>query len=186
MPRHSSLKALLARPAPGPTDDHAASSSSVSVVLHRIGSIAEPVSVAQTLTRYGLGLRKVHQVLNRLAADERVPLRLPAKADVAGLSRALAALDVELLRPLVPGSVDVRGLREALALTQLEFATRFGLDLDAVQNWEQGRTRPDRNARILLRVITTAPNAVEDALAGITPGSLPADFDDASMGREAF
>ena len=165
MPRHSSLKELLARPAPGPADDHAVSSSSASVVLHRNGPIAEPVSVAQTLTRHGLGLRKAHQVLNRLAAGERVPLRLPGNADVAGLSRALAALGVELLRPRVPGSIDVRGLRESLGLTQLEFATLFGLDLDAVQNWEQGRTRPDRNARILLRVIATAPSAVEEALA---------------------
>jgi hypothetical protein len=142
--------------------------------LHRNRPIAEPVSVAQTLTRHGLGLRKAHQVLNRLAADERVPPRLPAKADVAGLSRALAALGVGLVRPLVPGSVDVLGMRESLGLTQLEFATRFGLDLDAVQNWEQNRTRPDRNARILLRVIATAPIAVEKALAGMTGENLPA------------
>jgi putative transcriptional regulator len=60
--------------------------------------------------------------------------------------------------------VDVRAVREGLGLTQLEFAARFGLDPDAVQNWEQGRTRPDRNARILLRVIATAPEAVEEAL----------------------
>ena len=72
----------------------------------------------------------------------------------------------------MPGSVDVLGLRESLGLTQLEFATRFGLDLDAVQNWEQGRTRPDRNARILLRVIATAPSAVEEALVRITPENL--------------
>ena len=113
----------------------------------------------------GSGCRKAHQVLNRLAANERVPLRLPAKVDMAGLSRALEALGVGLVRPLVSGSVDVLGMRESLGFTQLEFATRFGLDLDAVQNWEQGRTRPDRNARILLRVIATAPNAVEAALA---------------------
>ena len=58
----------------------------------------------------------------------------------------------------------MQGLRAALGLTQLEFATRFGLDLDAVQNWEQGRALPDRNARILLQVIAKAPSAVEDAL----------------------
>lgn len=60
-------------------------------------------------------------------------------------------------------------MREGLGLTQLEFAARFGLDLDAVQNWEQGRTRPDRNARILLRVIATRPEAVEEALRGPCP-----------------
>lgn len=42
--------------------------------------------------------------------------------------------------------------------------TGVGLDLDAVQNWEQGRTRPDRNVRILLEVIATAPEALEEAL----------------------
>ena len=181
MPAHLSLKELLARPAPGPAADRAASSSSASVVLHRIGPMAEPVSVAQTLTRHGLGLRKAHQVLNRLAAGERVPLGLPGEVDVAGVSRALAALGVELLQPRVPGSVDVRGLRKTLGLSQLVFATRFGLDLDAVQNWEQGRTRPDRNARILLRVIATSPSAVEEALAGITPENLLPSLDDAPL-----
>ena len=42
----------------------------------------------------------------------------------------------------------------------------FGLDVDAVQAWEQHRRRPDRTARILLAVIAREPEAVRRALAG--------------------
>jgi putative transcriptional regulator len=33
-----------------------------------------------------------------------------------------------------------------------------------LRNWEQGRTRPDGPARVLLAVIARHPEAVEDAL----------------------
>ena len=121
--------------------------------------------MAQLLARHGLGLRKAHQVLNRLATGQRVPLRLAGGLGMAEFVHSLAALGVAAVERRVPAAVDVRAVRESLGLTQLEFATRFGLDLDAVQNWEQGRTRPDRNARILLRVIEARPEVVEEALA---------------------
>lgn len=133
-------------------------------MLRRVGPLAEPVSVAQALTRRGLSLRKAHDVLNRLAEDQAVPVLLPAVADPARLREDLAALGVEALPRSVPEEVDVRNVREAFGLTQLEFAARFGLDPDAVQNWEQGRTKPDRNARVLLRVIETNPGAVDAVL----------------------
>ncbi len=62
-------------------------------------------------------------------------------------------------------SVDVRQLRERLGLTQEQFALRFGLELDAVQNWEHGRREPDAAARSYLTVIENAPEAVQEALA---------------------
>jgi DNA-binding transcriptional regulator YiaG len=134
-------------------------------VLRRAGPpLAEPISVAQALTRRGLGLRKAHEVLNRLAEGQAVPVRLPAVVDHVDLREELATLGVEALPRSVPDKVDVRLVRESFGLTQLEFATRFGLDPDAVRNWEQGRTRPDRNARVLLRVIETDPSAVDAAL----------------------
>ena len=65
----------------------------------------------------------------------------------------------------VPESVDVADLRRRLSLSQAEFARSFGLDLAAVQAWEQHRRRPDRTARILLAVIAREPEAVLRALA---------------------
>jgi putative transcriptional regulator len=65
----------------------------------------------------------------------------------------------------VPEAVDVAALRHALGLSQAAFARRFGLDVTAVQAWEQGRRRPDRTARVLLAVIAREPEAVRRALA---------------------
>ncbi|MFI4987384.1 MAG: helix-turn-helix domain-containing protein [Alphaproteobacteria bacterium] len=66
----------------------------------------------------------------------------------------------------VPEDVDVVAIRKRLGLSQGEFAARFGFKLDALQNWEQGRRRPEGPARALLRVIEREPEAVQRALAG--------------------
>lgn len=65
----------------------------------------------------------------------------------------------------VPEEVDVKSIRVSLGLTQSEFSCRFGFDVRTVQDWEQKRRMPDRSARILLRVISCEPEAVERALA---------------------
>ena len=65
----------------------------------------------------------------------------------------------------VPEQVDVVAIRSRLGLSQAEFAARFGFKLDAVQNWEQGRRRPEGAARAFLRVIEREPEAVQRALA---------------------
>jgi len=64
----------------------------------------------------------------------------------------------------VPEKVDVAAIRKRLGLSQAEFAVRFGFRLDAVQNWEQGRRRPEGAARAFLRVIEREPAAVQRAL----------------------
>jgi putative transcriptional regulator len=62
--------------------------------------------------------------------------------------------------------VDVRAVRAVTGLSRTEFARRFVLDPRALQDWEQGRRRPDRAARAYLTVIARRPEAVEAALAG--------------------
>jgi putative transcriptional regulator len=73
-------------------------------------------------------------------------------------------LDPPLRDELIPDPVDVAALRARMDLSQAAFAREFGLDVTAVQAWEQGRRRPDRTARILLAVIATEPGAVRRAL----------------------
>ena len=69
------------------------------------------------------------------------------------------------LRVHVPAEVDVKAIRRKLGMTQAEFARSFGFGLDAVQNWEQGRRRPEGAARAFLKVIDREPDAVRRALA---------------------
>ena len=66
--------------------------------------------------------------------------------------------------PIEVPTTDVRAVRRKLRLSQAQFAAKFGFQSATLKNWEQGRTRPDGPARVLLAVIATHPEAVEDAL----------------------
>lgn len=68
---------------------------------------------------------------------------------------------------MVPGDVDVESIRKGLGLSRPAFCQRFGLDVRAVQDWEQKRRRPDRAARAYLMVIAHNPAAVETALSAV-------------------
>jgi putative transcriptional regulator len=72
---------------------------------------------------------------------------------------------------LKPGRVtefrpeDVRAIRGKLEKSQEEFALMIGVSVATLQNWEQGRRRPEGPARALLRVAAKNPQAVAKALA---------------------
>jgi putative transcriptional regulator len=88
----------------------------------------------------------------------------------AGLESAQAYLDgvadKRRYRVHVPAEVNVRKIRRQLGLSQEAFAQRYGFALSAVRDWEQGRRRPERSARILLKIVEKEPEAVTRALAG--------------------
>jgi DNA-binding transcriptional regulator YiaG len=121
------------------------------------------VTVARLLTRHGMSLRKAHDALNRLADGEVVAVELAAPS-TGELVSELSALGVKAY-PIEPPQTEARRVREHLGLSQAEFAIRFGLELDTVQNWEQGRYRPDPAAQILLSVIEAYPECVDSVLA---------------------
>jgi len=55
-------------------------------------------------------------------------------------------------------------IRRALRLTQEEFASRYHIPLETLQDWERGRSEPDQTARAYLRVIAANPEIVQHAL----------------------
>jgi len=59
----------------------------------------------------------------------------------------------------------VRDLRRRARLTQQEFASRLGVPVETIRNWEQGKRMPRGPARALLAVIAHAPDTVFAALA---------------------
>jgi putative transcriptional regulator len=61
--------------------------------------------------------------------------------------------------------MDVRAIRQKLQLSQAEFARMIGVSVATLQNWEQGRRRPEGPARALLKVAAANPEAVAAALA---------------------
>ena len=81
----------------------------------------------------------------------------PAAA-VAGSASAVTPAEAEELPT-------VRDLRRRVRLTQLEFASRLGVPVETIRNWEQGKRMPRGPARALLAVVAHAPDTVFLALA---------------------
>jgi putative transcriptional regulator len=61
-------------------------------------------------------------------------------------------------------AVDVRSIHSRTGLTQHQFSAKYGFAVASVRNWEQGRRKPERSARLLLKVIEKHPEVVEEAL----------------------
>jgi putative transcriptional regulator len=59
---------------------------------------------------------------------------------------------------------DVKAIRQRLGKSQSEFALMIGVSVSTLQNWEQGRRRPEGPARALLKVAAQNPEAVAAAL----------------------
>ena len=85
-----------------------------------------------------------------------------------GLAQAISYVRVGASRKgyrvHVPAHVDVRAIRRKLGMTQQAFAARFGLSINTLRHWEQGKREPEGPTRAYLLVIERAPHAVQKAL----------------------
>jgi DNA-binding transcriptional regulator YiaG len=126
--------------------------------------VKQPIEFARLLKRHGLSLRKAHETLNRLADGETVTVELRSDSPRRLISE-IVAFGVSA-HAVEPPQTDVRRIREQLGLSQAEFALRFGLELATVQNWEQGRYRPDPAAQLALKMIERHTALVDEVLAG--------------------
>ena len=59
---------------------------------------------------------------------------------------------------------NIKAIRTKLNQSQTEFALMIGVSVSTLQNWEQGRRKPEGPARALLRVVSQNPKAVVEAL----------------------
>lgn len=72
--------------------------------------------------------------------------------------------DVPGLMVHVPDAIDVSAVRQRAGLTQMSFASRIGVRVSTLRNWEQGRRAPDGPARVLLAMLDRNPKVVEETL----------------------
>ena len=64
----------------------------------------------------------------------------------------------------IPDDINVKSIGDRPAMTQAEFAGRFGFSINTLRHWEQGRCVPEGPTRAYLLVIDRNPKAVEKAL----------------------
>jgi DNA-binding transcriptional regulator YiaG len=165
MSTNSELKARLARLGPVRDADPPPSFSGelVTLVLRLIGPLDKPISVAQRLRAAGLTLRAAHAVINRLAETRLAICRIAEGANIPALAADLVVLNVHTYRrrQLDPGLI--AEVRARHGLSQREFAEVLGIDIDTLQNWEQGRNKLDSAALNLVMLYDKAPELIEQA-----------------------
>jgi putative transcriptional regulator len=90
--------------------------------------------------------------------------------DFKSLLKSIKQADLIKKGKLKPGRVfsysmpDVKAIREKLHISQIEFAHMIGVSENTIQNWEQGRRKPEGPAVALLKVTQSNPRAVLEAL----------------------
>ncbi|WP_244475086.1 helix-turn-helix domain-containing protein [Methylobacterium sp. Leaf99] len=161
----SSLKARLGRL--GPIRDVSRVSSGSPAILSLSPSQGpekvEAVQATLALAGRGLSLLRAKRVIEEMLDKGRAVVEVPLVEDEDALARDLAEAGCAAAR-LGPAQMDVRALRDRLGVTQEQFAHRYGLEVDAVRNWETGRRRPDAAALAYLGVIARLPEQVSMAL----------------------
>lgn len=90
-----------------------------------------------------------------------------AEGIIEGLKEAVAwkrgeiALDMVEIDPMPVERI--RNIRKRYARSTKAFEKRFGIPAATMNNWEQGRRKPDPAARLLLKIIEQSPDAAEKA-----------------------
>jgi putative transcriptional regulator len=99
---------------------------------------------ARRRTKLGMVLEQsAKEILAHVKGDARLPVR----------------------RIVLPDEVDVKRIRTKTGMSQAEFARAFCINPRTLQEWEQGRRKPDATTRAYLAVIAKNREAVLDALA---------------------
>jgi putative transcriptional regulator len=95
-------------------------------------------------TRLGLALEgSAQEILAHVRGEKNLPVR----------------------RVVLPDDVDVIRVRKETGMSQAEFASAFCINPRTLQEWEQGRRKPDATTRAYLAVIAKNRKAVLKALA---------------------
>jgi len=106
-------------------------------------TIRKSASAATRRTKFGLELEEnARQILAHAKGEIKLPTR----------------------RFVLPDEVDVRRIRTKAGMSQAEFARPFCINPRTLQEWEQGRRKPDTTTRAYLSVIAKNRKAVLDAL----------------------
>jgi len=115
------------------------------------------------LAHRGMNLLRAKRAVEAMVYEGKAYVYVPKVESLDALIEELAGTGVKATA-LADAGIDVRAIRDRLGLTQEQFAVRYGLDVDAVRNWETGRRTPDTAAQSYLRAIRANPEAVEAAL----------------------
>lgn len=59
-----------------------------------------------------------------------------------------------------PNKINVKAIRNKIGMTQMQFASSFGISVATLRHWERGDRIPQGPARVLLSVVDKSPKTV--------------------------
>jgi putative transcriptional regulator len=141
------------------------SGSPVALLIEWAGDIRDiqKIPAIEALARRWMPKLRAMRAVDAMVGDRKAFVYVPKAESLEALTQELAKAGIKATA-LRNAGIDVRAIREKLDFTQEQFAVRYGLDVDAVRNWETGRRTPDTAAQSYLRAISANPEAVEAAL----------------------
>jgi DNA-binding transcriptional regulator YiaG len=165
----STLKARLERLAPIRGVVRESSGSPGEFVLRPVrGAKIDTIAATLILAKRGLSMLRAKRTIEAVTEKSEIRVRLPTVSIAGDVIRELKTAGIRAVRLAhwegYTLSVMLREMRERQDLTQEQFALKYGFEVDALQNWEQGRRIP--NNRLLaayLRVIAKDPDGAARA-----------------------
>lgn len=136
----------------------------IPLVLRNEGPLHEPITLVRRLRAAGLSLRTAHAVVTRLTEAGLAVCKVAEGSDIPKLARDVLALGIRVYRRRLLDPGLVAQVRARHGLSQREFAEILGVDMDTLQNWEQGRNKPDSAALRLVLAYDRDPGTVTTAV----------------------
>ena len=172
---HSKLKEQFAQRGRIKDIDRVLSGSPVDLVLRPSAGLEDlrTISATMALARRGMTMLKAKRAVEAVVERGEAVVHVPTVESLDALSSDLGAAGIRIAI-IQHEVVDVRIVRQSLGMTQEQFATVFGFDEATVQNWEQGRSKPDRGHASYISVIAAVPDTVRKAFERPAPGRGPA------------
>lgn len=84
-----------------------------------------------------------------------------ALAEARAGKRTLRTHEVEMMPAPEVSAAELLALRERLRLSRQVFARYLRTNPRTLENWEQGRARPNAQAALLIRLVERYPDTVE-------------------------
>jgi putative transcriptional regulator len=143
--------------------------SPAALLIEWAGDIREILTISAmiALSKRWTPVMRAKRAVEAMVEHKRAFVLIPKLESFDAIAAELAAAGVKATS-IARDDVEVKAIRERLELTQEQFALHYGLELDAVRNWEHGRRKPDTAAQSYLRAISNDPAGVEAALWGQT------------------
>jgi DNA-binding transcriptional regulator YiaG len=162
-----SWKELIERPAAEVGSDLVLSGSPaiVKIELNTETRQYQTISAMLALKKRHLNLLKAKRAIETVIEQIEHFVLVPRVENAAALKAELQAAGfLARVDMLDESPLDIKRIRETLGVTQEQFAARFRIGIDVLQNWEQHVNEPNAVARNMLELIARHPKQMQDLL----------------------